>query len=146
MNNSDFEIQNGILVKYHGSETEVIIPEAVTAIANEAFRGCKGIRSIVIPKTVAAIGAQVFLGCQSLKNISIPGGVQCRYACIPSRCKITRTEGILPPREIKPFMADIAWLEMMSGQHFFTDEERDAGSCVIEFQRGHSDEDCFRDG
>jgi hypothetical protein len=34
---SDFEIKNGVLEKYHGTESDAVIPDGVTEIGNGAF-------------------------------------------------------------------------------------------------------------
>ena len=34
---SDFEIKNGVLEKYYGTEADVVIPDGVTEIGNGAF-------------------------------------------------------------------------------------------------------------
>ena len=37
--NKDFVIENGVLKKYTGSDSDVVIPEGVTVIGNYAFQG-----------------------------------------------------------------------------------------------------------
>jgi len=68
----DFEIKDNVLIKYHGNDTEVVIPEGVTAIENLAFQFQKHIRSVVIPESVTSIGDSAFYFCSSLTDISIP--------------------------------------------------------------------------
>ena len=34
---SDFVIKNGVLIKYTGDEPEVVVPDGITEIKNEAF-------------------------------------------------------------------------------------------------------------
>ena len=52
-----------------------IIPDDVTSISLEAFRGCSGLTSIIIPESVTSIGSYAFEGCSGLTSISIPAGV-----------------------------------------------------------------------
>ena len=52
-----------------------IIPEGITAISPNAFRGRKHIASIAIPNSVTRIGESAFDGCTSLTSITIPDGV-----------------------------------------------------------------------
>ena len=56
-------------------ETEVIIPEGVKHIADEAFRSCRKLESIIIPNGVTEIGFQAFYHCGSLRNVTIPSSV-----------------------------------------------------------------------
>ena len=35
----DFDIQNGVIVKYNGTSGDVVIPDGVTAIGDTAFLG-----------------------------------------------------------------------------------------------------------
>ena len=94
----DFEIENGVLLKYTGRGGNVIIPNTVKEIASYAFENCNrftritlpdGIKSIgdrafarcyylaeiVIPDTVTAIGNNAFAGCSRLVKVNIPEGV-----------------------------------------------------------------------
>ena len=52
-----------------------IIPEGITAISPNAFRGRKHIASIAIPNSVTRIGESAFEDCTSLTSITIPDGV-----------------------------------------------------------------------
>ena len=45
--NNDFEIENGVLVKYTGAGGDVVIPDGVTSIGNGAFSGCQNIKIAV---------------------------------------------------------------------------------------------------
>lgn len=72
---SDFEIKDGVLVKYHGKDKQVIIPSSVTSIGGWAFWLCKSLQSIVIPSSVTSIGVLAFSWCTSLKSIAIPSSV-----------------------------------------------------------------------
>lgn len=77
MNNaSDFVIENGVLKKYVGPGGDVAIPEGVTSIGKEAFRGCDAIISIIIPNGVTSIGAGAFELCNNLAKVTIPRSVK----------------------------------------------------------------------
>lgn len=69
---SEFVIRNGILRSYRGSSTEVVIPDAVTAIGDHAFENHSEITYVFMPESVNAIGNYAFLGCTGLTRIYIP--------------------------------------------------------------------------
>ena len=51
------------------------IPNSVTSIGEEAFRGCKYLTSIMIPNSVTSIGWGAFMDCSSLTSIEIQNSV-----------------------------------------------------------------------
>ena len=64
--------------------TKITIPSAVsmdgvkfkvTDISDNAFNGCKKLKSVTIGKSVTTIGNKAFSKCTSLKKITIPAGV-----------------------------------------------------------------------
>ena len=68
-------IENGVLVKYTGSEPHVCIPNGVTAIGKEAFNHHKKLTSVTIPNSVTTIGDGAFSCCFSLTSVTIPGNM-----------------------------------------------------------------------
>ena len=62
----DFEIENGVLKKYKGKGSIVIIPNNVTSIGSSAFEYCDSLTSIMISNSVTSIGDFAFSGCDSL--------------------------------------------------------------------------------
>ena len=52
--------------------TDLVIPEGVTAIPDDAFYYCDNITSIYLPEGVTSIGSQAFHSCTSLTSISLP--------------------------------------------------------------------------
>ena len=75
MQNSDFEIKNGVLIDYKGEGGNVVIPDGVWKIDWFAFDGCKGLTSVHIPDSVTKIGRRAFCGCSNLSSINIPDSV-----------------------------------------------------------------------
>lgn len=72
----DFEIVNGVLIKFVGSEhsVHVVIPDSVVSIGNEAFSRCYNVQSVVIPNSVVSIGDRAFEKCE-LDSVTISDGV-----------------------------------------------------------------------
>lgn len=72
---SDFVIENGVLTEYQGSGGDVIIPDGVTKIGDNAFSGCSSLTSVTIPDSVTEIGTYAFDVCSKLKEFTIPKNV-----------------------------------------------------------------------
>lgn len=74
---------NGVPVKKIGSRafagnaslTEIVIPEGVTVIENEAFYVC-GLQKVTLPSTLEWIQDMAFARCSKLAQINIPDGVR----------------------------------------------------------------------
>ena len=73
---ADFVIRGGVLEKYNGAATEVVIPDSVKIIGDSAFQNCKGITSVVILDSVQEIGVRAFEYCGSLTSIAIAHSVR----------------------------------------------------------------------
>ena len=72
----DFEIdEEGTLTRYRGFDKNVVIPDGVKAIGEEAFENDTLIESISIPNSVTYIGYGAFSDCTGLKSITIPDSV-----------------------------------------------------------------------
>lgn len=58
------------VVKCHPAATgAIVLPESVTTIEAEAFRGCESITGIMIPENVTTIGKNAFYGCKSMSSV-----------------------------------------------------------------------------
>ena len=68
--NSDFKIEDGVLIHYNGSDDEVVIPDGVTSIGARAFEYCSNLTSITIPASVTSIGREAFQKCSSMESIA----------------------------------------------------------------------------
>lgn len=75
------------------SLTEVIIPNSVTVIGNDAFKKCNNLTNIIINKSVTSIGSNAFYECNNLTNIEIPNSVTSIGKCAFDSCSsLTRIE------------------------------------------------------
>ena len=63
------------IISYKSKETSYIIPDSVTSIGTQAFRGNESLKNIIIPNSVTSIGTYAFALCTSLKSITIPSSV-----------------------------------------------------------------------
>ena len=55
--------------------TELVIPDGVTSIEKDAFRGCTNITSVTVPDSVVTIGEGAFADCTSMLDVTIGKGV-----------------------------------------------------------------------
>ncbi len=69
-----FRIRDGVLLKYNKEpdETEVIIPEYVRIIGEQAFSCFRHLKQIIIPEGVTEIGKTAFGNCEALESIQLP--------------------------------------------------------------------------
>jgi hypothetical protein len=74
LSGGDFEMDGETLVKYRGNARNIIIPEDVTVIGENAFSD-KGMISVTIPSSVTSIRVGAFSGCKGLTSIAIPSSV-----------------------------------------------------------------------
>lgn len=94
--NNDFVIKAGVLEQYVGESIDIIIPDNVVKIANNAFRKCNEIRSIKINGGIKNIGSvtekffsngicinekipddvKIFSDCKMLEKVELSEGVE----------------------------------------------------------------------
>lgn len=72
---NEFEINGTTLISYHGISEAVCIPNNITKINSQAFKGCKSIQHLSLAGTIREIGAYAFSGCSALTEIAVPEGV-----------------------------------------------------------------------
>ena len=71
---NDFTVRAGELIKYKGSDVDIVIPGNVISIASEAFSGCDQLRSIEIPGSVQKTAPYSLSSCRNLTHITIQEG------------------------------------------------------------------------
>ena len=64
-------------LKYRGNKQliELVIPNDITEIEDNAFEDCEALEKIMIPDSVTEIGSGAFAGCYALEQITIPHSV-----------------------------------------------------------------------
>lgn len=70
----EFDIENGVLVRYNGADSDVEIPDGVTAIGEYAFYD-KKVQRVSLPDSVTKIGDSAF-SRSTLTDINFPEGLQ----------------------------------------------------------------------
>ena len=73
---SDFQIQDGVLLAYTGEGGEIVIPDTVTKIGSSAFKENLSITKVTIPEGVTEIGSSAFYGCTALTEVSLPSTLE----------------------------------------------------------------------
>ena len=63
-------IQDGVLLGYYGLGGDIVLPNTVTKIGDEALKGNKKITGITIPASVRDIGNNAFEGCINLERVT----------------------------------------------------------------------------
>lgn len=110
----DFVItDDGALVQYLGTDTEVVVPEGVTRIGSafmgrkditkivlpdgllyiskNAFKDCSGLTELIIPDTVLEIESRAFDGCANIKELVIPDSVvKLHGGALGGMCKLEK--------------------------------------------------------
>lgn len=76
---SRFTVTDGLLVDERGfliscisQSLTIEIPNSVTRIGDNAFRGCESLERVTIPNSVTTIGDGAFSDCVSLESVTIP--------------------------------------------------------------------------
>ena len=76
MSVNEFEIDDGVLIKYNGDGGVVVIPDGVKSIGESAFRDRISLTEVVIPDSVTQISRGVFWGCAALTRVVIGNSVE----------------------------------------------------------------------
>ncbi len=72
---SDFVVQDGVLLSYNGKDTTVSVPSSVNVISDKAFCGNTAIKSVTLHNKVYSIGDEAFRGCTALETVTGGGNV-----------------------------------------------------------------------
>lgn len=66
-----FQLENGILVHYNGTDDDPVIPDGIIGIGYDAFSGHPTLKSVTIPASVTSIDYDAFSGCDALMVIHV---------------------------------------------------------------------------
>lgn len=83
----DFIIGDDTLIRYEGDKSNVIIPDNITIIFNDAFADFNHITSVEIPYGIKLIGMWAFMRCENLKEFILPDSVEKLYDGVCYKCK-----------------------------------------------------------
>ncbi len=72
----DFEIKDGVLLKYHGKEPNVVIPNNVKSVREYAFYENATMKTITIPASITEIGKKAFYCHCKLDKVYYDGTVE----------------------------------------------------------------------
>lgn len=76
-NYPDWALKEGkTLVKYTGKASDVIIPDGISEIGDEAFSKNKHLETVTVPESVYLLGTKSFYSCPNLKQIVCHGTIQ----------------------------------------------------------------------
>ena len=80
----DVEIPGSVLAIGEGAFqnttiTSIVLPDTITVIPANAFKGCRQLASVKMPTNLEKIGAHAFDGCISLTSITIPKTVHSTF-------------------------------------------------------------------
>ena len=87
LNNSEFEISNGVLKAYKGTGGRVVVPSGVTELANGAFRDKSSITELILPEGLEVIGDHSIRDCKNLYNLVLPKTLKSVGRCGLSGCE-----------------------------------------------------------
>ena len=120
------------------SITSVIVPDGVTEIGGQVFRGCTSLTSIAIPNSVTKIGYAAFEGCTSLTSIDIPNSVTeiDEYAFRGTEWLIKQPKGLVIINNILYSCNDKKIVNIVI-PNSVTKIERDAFSCCFKIKEIH---------
>lgn len=90
-----FKIEDGVMLKYEGTDSVVVIPDGVEKIGEKAFYGNKTITEVSMPDSVLSIEKDAFEECIKLKIVKFSGKLERIESSAFRKCKAL-TEAVLP--------------------------------------------------
>lgn len=84
----------------------------VTAIGDDAFRGCSALKKVTIPQSVTSIGDSAFAGCHNLDSVTINDAATSIGNRAFTECPLTTTLSLgkkLRRSAMMPFIIALSW-------------------------------------
>ena len=72
---NDFIVSDSVLLEYKGTEESVEITDGIKAIAQNAFKDNKHIKSVKIGESVSELGENAFENCTNLESVIFEGDI-----------------------------------------------------------------------
>ena len=100
----EFDKEDGVLKRYNGSSSVVIVPDDVKNIGSKAFEDRREITEIRLPDSVVEIEDNAFSGCDNLKTVYFPDSLKRLGSYAFSECSgLERIELPSSIEEIGPY-------------------------------------------
>ena len=71
-----FEIEKNTLMRYHGQDALVTVPDGVTQVGRDAFERCGRLERVYLPDSVTELARGAFRECAELRAVSLPGSLR----------------------------------------------------------------------
>ena len=143
-------IKDGVLLGYYGLGGDIVLPNTVTKIGDEALKGNDNIVSITIPGSVKDIGNNAFEGCTKLERViftnpgQASGNLIIRVSAFQDCKKLTECE--IPARAYQVvgniFKGCTSLTEVKvnaNNPHYFTKDGVLFGPALVNYQPQYED-------
>lgn len=100
----EFVIEDGVLKRYNGTSTAVVIPDDVRIIGKKAFEDRREIMEVRFPGSVTEIEENAFAGCDNLQAVHFPDSLKKIGSYAFSECACLKTAALpYSVEEIGPY-------------------------------------------
>lgn len=89
-----FFVENGVLIKYDGKQTDITIPQDVVSIGKNVFKNNTNIKSVTFSSQVKHIQESAFENCNFLRKIMLSKSIKTIANCAFKDCRRIETVSI----------------------------------------------------